>query len=380
MKTSPDSQNNDPQTHIPAPGLIPDTATSGRSIELPPPATFYARLPLTTAESTLVSKHRDAIGTILQSRSRGNRMLAIVGPCSIHSVEQALDYADHLAAAQTRFSDALLIAMRVYIEKPRTTVGWRGLALDPSMDASTGPDTGLMESRRVMKGVIERGLPVATESLDPLIVPYVEDMLAFSSLGARTSESQTHRQMAAAMACPVGIKNATCGSLAVAADAAVAVQSSQPVFRLTKEGRVVFEEVQGNPNTAIVLRGGAQGPNYTAEHQVEAQQLLHQRAIDAGLIVDCSHGNSGKVASRQAKVIDYISSQIRNGENSPAGVMIESNLHGGKQPAGTLATLQYGVSVTDECMSFDDTLSCLEKLADAVRRTSTQQAESLATA
>lgn len=339
--------------------------TSGRAIELPTPASCRASQPLSESDSAWVVTQREAISSILRGQS--NRLIAIVGPCSVHSVDQALHYADRLAEARPRFEDALLIAMRVYIEKPRTTVGWRGLALDPALDASEGPDTGLLESRRVMKGVIERGLPVATESLDPFVVPYVEDLLAFSSLGARTSESQTHRQMAAAMACPVGIKNATSGSLAVAADAAVAVRASQSVFRVTLDGRVCYDFVSGNRNTALVLRGGAQGPNYSVAHQAEARQVLQARGLDGGLIVDCSHGNSQKNAQRQAEVTDYISKQLRAGEHAPAGVMIESHLHGGKQSAQSGTLLRYGVSITDECLGFSDTLQCLETLATAVR-------------
>lgn len=335
------------------------------SIALPTPASCRASQPLSDVNAAHVVAQREAIGSILSGQSK--RLIAIVGPCSVHSVEQALDYADQLAAALPRFEDALLIAMRVYIEKPRTTVGWRGLALDPALDSSMGPDTGLLESRRVMTGVIERGLPVATESLDPFVVPYVEDLLAFSSLGARTSESQSHRQMAASMACPIGIKNATCGSLAVAADAVVAVGTSQSVFKVTPEGRVCYELVSGNRNTALVLRGGAEGPNYSSVHQAQARQLLQARGVSAGLVVDCSHGNSEKIAERQAEVVSYISNQLRAGESAPVGVMIESHLHGGKQLPGPLSSLRYGVSVTDECLSFSDTLDCLETLAGAVR-------------
>ena len=345
---------------------------------LPSPASCRARQPLSDINAARVADQRNAIGEILRGQS--NRMLTIVGPCSVHSVEQALDYADQLAAARHRFDDALLIAMRVYIEKPRTTVGWRGLALDPALDSSAGPDTGLIESRRAMTGVLDRGLAVATESLDPFVVPYVEDLLAFSSLGARTSESQTHRQMAAAMACPVGIKNATSGSLNVAADAAVAVRASQSVFKVTDDGRVAYQWIDGNQNTALVLRGGAQGPNYHLEHQARARQLLEQHGIDASLIIDCSHGNSEKIARRQTAVVNYISKQIRNGEPAPAGIMIESHLNGGKQPLGPESTLRYGVSVTDECISLADTLDCLETLASAVRSRFASKAKALETA
>ena len=348
-----------------------------RSIELPTPASCRAHQPLSDINSALVAAQREAISSIL--RGQGKRFLAIVGPCSVHSVEQALDYADKLAAARPRFEDALLIVMRVYIEKPRTTVGWRGLAIDPALDSSVGPEIGLLESRRVMKGVIERGLPVATESLDPFVVPYVEDLLAFSSLGARTSESQSHRQMAAAMACPIGIKNAISGSLSVAADGAVAVGASQSVFKVTPDGRVCYEFVSGNSNTALVLRGGAQGPNYSAAHQTQAHQLLQARGVNKGLIVDCSHGNSEKVAKRQAEVIRYVSNQLRAGESAPAGVMIESHLHSGKQSPGPVLSLQYGVSVTDECLSFSDTLNCLETLASAVRAQYQRKPEAIAT-
>lgn len=335
------------------------------SAVLPTPAQCRAQHALSKSDAAAVADHRNTISAIL--RAQDKRLLVIVGPCSIHSVEQALHYADQLAAARPRFDDALFMAMRVYIEKPRTTVGWRGLALDPALDASCGPEHGLPESRRVMKGVIQRGLPVATESLDPIIAPYVSDLLAFSSLGARTSESQTHRQMAAGMPCPVGIKNATSGNLNVAADAIKAVEASQAVLQVGPDGQARCEWVYGNQNAALVLRGGASGANYSAEHQAQARQLLQQRALNAGIIVDCSHGNSNKVAKNQKLVLNCIGNQLRNGQPSPAGVMIESHLHGGKQAFGPLPSLQYGVSVTDECLGMDDTMQCLESLADAVR-------------
>ncbi len=352
---------------------LPSIHESNRSMELPTPASCRASQPLSDLDTARIAQQRCAIGSILQGRDK--RLLAIVGPCSIHSVEQALDYADRLAAARPQLDDALLIAMRVYIEKPRTTVGWRGLALDPALDESLGPDVGLNECRRVMKGVIERGLPVATESLDPFVVPYVEDLLSFTSLGARTSESQTHRQMAAAIACPVGIKNATCGSLAIAADGAVAASSRQSVFKVTDDGRVACTLAAGNPHTALVLRGGAQGPNYHLEQQTTARELLQQRGIDAGLIIDCSHGNSEKIAQRQIDVVNYLGRQLRARAKAPAGVMIESHLHGGKQAADNPSTLRYGVSITDECLGFDDTLHCLETLAGAVRERHAREPE-----
>lgn len=353
-----------------------DPATQGDVLPLPSPAQCRAQQSLTRADINRVTTCRDQIADILHGRDK--RLLAIVGPCSVHSVTQALDYADALAGVSQRFDDALLIAMRVYIEKPRTTVGWRGLALDPALDGSLGPAEGLIESRRVMRGVIERGLPVATESLDPFVFPYVEDLLAFSSLGARTSESQTHRQMAAAMACPVGIKNATCGSLGVAADAAKAIGTSQTTFNVMPNGQVGYRTVAGNTNTALVLRGGACGPNYSQSHQEDARQLLKQRGINTGLIVDCSHGNSEKVAARQKAVVDCVSAQLVAGERPPAGVMIESHLHEGKQPFGPLPSLRYGVSVTDECLGLPDTISCLEILAGAVRSSRQQQNAALA--
>lgn len=353
------------------------TGSTAPTIALPTPASCRAAIPLTDIDATRIATQRHAISSILQARSR--RLLVIVGPCSIHSVEQALDYADQLVSARPNFEDALLIAMRVYIEKPRTTVGWRGLAVDPALDASQGPDAGLLECRRVMRGVIERGLPVATESLDPFVVPYVEDLLAFSSLGARTSESQPHRQMAAAMGCPIGIKNATSGSLTVAADAAVAIGSSQSVFRVNADGQVGYQQVAGNRHLALVLRGGAKGPNYSPADQAKARKLLQQRGIDAGLIVDCSHGNSEKVAQQQIHVANRIAEQLRHEQQALAGVMIESHLHGGKQSGKASASLRYGVSITDECLSFADTLGCLETLANAVRSRYRHRAETLAT-
>ncbi|MEM7258394.1 MAG: 3-deoxy-7-phosphoheptulonate synthase [Pseudomonadota bacterium] len=342
---------------------ISEAATG--TLVLPTPQQCRQQHALSSTDAALVCDQREAIGSVLKGEDP--RLMVVVGPCSVHSVEQALHYAEELAGVVPQFDDALLIAMRVYIEKPRTTVGWRGLALDPLLDASQGPELGLRESRRVMKGVIERGLPVATESLDPLITPYVEDLLAFSTLGARTSESQTHRQMAAAMACPIGVKNATSGNLSVAADAVKSLGASQTVLQVLPDGRVGCKNVNGNHNTAIVLRGGAAGPNYGSPHQSEARRLLQHHQVNDGVIVDCSHGNSDKVADNQNRVVQYVCQQLRNGAAAPVGVMIESNLHAGKQPFGPLSSLQYGVSVTDECLGFDDTVSCLETLAAAVR-------------
>lgn len=341
------------------------TRNSAGVVEFPTPEQCRVRHSLSDSGAEQVAAQRHAIASIL--RGNDQRLMVVVGPCSVHSVTQAFDYADQLAAARPRFEDALFIAMRVYIEKPRTTIGWRGLALDPALDCSQGPEQGLHESRRVMKGVVERGLPVATESLDPFIVPYVEDLLAFSSLGARTSESQTHRQMAAAMHCPVGIKNATSGSLSVAADAIKSVGSGQSVFGVGADGRVGCQWVDGNANTALVLRGGACGPNYAAEHQAQARQLLAQHGVNSGVVVDCSHGNSQKIAEQQKTVVDYICRQIRTGQQAPSGVMIESHLHAGKQPHGPAESLRYGVSITDECLGMEDTLECLAELAAAVR-------------
>lgn len=344
--------------------IAPDCDTADAA-QLPTPEQCRAQHHLSDSSAARVAAHRRTIASILHGNDR--RLMVVVGPCSVHSVEQALDYADQLASARTRFEDALFIAMRVYIEKPRTTIGWRGLALDPALDCSQGPEQGLHESRRVMQGVIDRGLPVATESLDPFIVPYVEDLLAFSSLGARTSESQTHRQMAAAMDCPIGIKNATSGSLSVAADAIKSVGSGQSVFGIGADGRVGCQWVSGNKNTAVVLRGGATGPNYGAEHQAQARQLLSRHGVNSGVVVDCSHGNSEKIADRQKNVVQYICQQLRTAQPAPNGVMIESNLHAGKQPHGPLESLRYGVSITDECLDMEDTLECLAELSDAVR-------------
>ncbi len=340
---------------------------------LPSPDVLRHRHSLSAVHRQQVEQHRQAIADILGGRDP--RLLAVVGPCSVHHVDDALEYADWLATQAHCFRDVLLIAMRVYTEKPRSTVGWRGLVYDPMLDGKLGPADGLSESRRVSTGVVARGLPVATEVLDPFVVPYLEDTLAFASIGARTCESQTHRQMAATLGCPVGIKNTTTGGVQAAADAAVAVGSAQSAFSLAPAGGVVIRESAGNRDSAIILRGGSAGPNFDIDTQAHARQLMAQRQLNDAVVIDCSHGNSGKVAAHQLDVVASLCEQMRRGVDRPAGVMIESNHHGGQQSAGPLNGLKRGVSVTDECLGQADTSAALEQLAETLRDTagSTEQ-------
>ncbi|MEM9602745.1 MAG: 3-deoxy-7-phosphoheptulonate synthase [Pseudomonadota bacterium] len=333
---------------------------------LPSPHAVKSRHALSQADRLFVSRTRTSTVNVL--RGRDPRLLAIVGPCSVHRVDEALDYADRLATLAHSLDDALLVLMRVYIEKPRTTVGWRGLAVDPALDGSRGPDDGLEESRRLMLGVTQRGVGVATESLDPFVLPYVDDLLSFTSIGARTVTSQTHRQMAAAVGCPVGVKNAVCGSVALAADAAVSIAEPQWVLGLDEDGRAACRFVSGNGDAALVLRGGEPGPNYASADQHAARAALAARGVTDAVLVDCSHGNSGKVARNQLDVVSSVVLQIDQGDQPPNGIMLESQLQHGRQTVGPDGALAPGVSITDECLGFDETAEALAGLAAAVRR------------
>lgn len=334
-------------------------------IALPSPESLAIDIPVSGLERQ-ISRDRRAIADILGGRDK--RLLAIVGPCSVHSPDEALLYAERLMRFSETVSDAILVVMRVYIEKPRTTVGWRGLAFDPSLDGSDGPDVGLSVSRRLMRQVVQLGLPIATESLDPFVLPYVSDLLAFTSIGARTSASQTHRQMAASLDCPVGVKNGVCGSVEIAADAAVSIRDPQWVMSLSQGGTPQCVRTAGNADTALILRGGESGPNFSLEHQLGACAALRSRKIQEAVIVDCSHGNSGKRATRQLDVIAALADQIADGSRPPTGIMLESQLNFGSQPLGHTSDLEFGTSITDECLGFDETANALGDLAKVLRR------------
>jgi 3-deoxy-7-phosphoheptulonate synthase len=292
-------------------------------------------------------------------------LLAIVGPCSIHSEEAALGYAQRLEPVARRLEDDVVVVMRAYFEKPRTTVGWKGFLYDPALDGSCDLAAGLLRARSILSQLALMKLPLATEILDPLVCDYFESFLSWVAIGARTAESQIHRQAASRLPCPVGIKNGTDGSVGIALDAIEAAASSHTHLGLTPHGRIAVRTSPGNPHTHLVLRGGQSAPNYDAHNVGLIAAQLHARGLPARLLVDCSHGNSSKDHKRQPLVADAVLQQLGRPDVDVLGVMVESHLREGRQPAVPLA--RPDTSVTDACIDFESTELLLERLALAQR-------------
>ena len=322
-------------------------------------------LPLSDSAADLVFKARQEIQDVLAGRDA--RQLVIVGPCSIHDPKAALDYAQQLLALRERVGDALLLVMRVYFEKPRTTVGWKGLINDPHLDGSYDIPTGIRTARRLLRDLAELGLPAATEMLDPIIPQYIADLVSWTAIGARTTESQTHREMASGLSMPVGFKNGTDGSLGVAINAMIAASRPHSFLGVDGGGRVGVVRTAGNPHCHIVLRGGAAGPNYGAAEVGKATAALAKAQVNPRVMIDASHDNSGKDPFRQPAVVAEVGAQIRGGATHVLGVMLESHLHAGRQELTDKAKLAYGQSITDGCIAFDTTCEVLEALAADVR-------------
>ncbi|MEM7540566.1 MAG: 3-deoxy-7-phosphoheptulonate synthase [Pseudomonadota bacterium] len=327
------------------------------------PQALKAALPLTHEIGGIVQQTRHQVCDIVARKSA--RLLAIVGPCSIHDPAAALDYAKHLAALQTEVPNVLLV-MRAYFEKPRTTVGWKGLINDPYLDDSCLVGDGLRIARQLLLDIAAMGLPLATEALDPIIPQYLQDLISWSAIGARTTESQTHREMASGLSCAVGFKNGTDGSLNVAINALEAATTPHRFMGINPEGQVSLIHTTGNPHAHIVLRGGSHGPNYSAKHVKEAEAALTGIATLPSIMVDCSHANSGKDHKKQGKVLQSIIEQINDGNDSIIGVMVESNLVAGKQPLDLANGLRYGVSVTDACIDWQETATLMQNLNEAI--------------
>lgn len=328
---------------------------------LPAPAELAAELPRTEAISRTVADSRGAIQRIL--RKRDGRLLVVVGPCSIHDPEAALDYATRLAAERRELSDRLEIVMRVYFEKPRTTVGWKGLINDPHLDGSDRIEDGLPLARRLLLEINRMGLPAATEFLDPILPQYFADLVAWGAIGARTTESQIHRQLASGLSCPVGFKNGTDGGVQVALDAIRSAAGQHSFPAITADGRAAIARTTGNDACHLVLRGGNDGPNYSAAHIAAAVAAAAKVGVEPGIVVDASHANSGKDPARQPAVIADIGAQIRAGEDAIRGVMLESNLVAGRQDLVPGVPLTYGQSITDGCLGWDETRRVLHDLA-----------------
>ena len=329
------------------------------------PAILQEWLPAPEAALALVERSRTAISRILHGED--DRLLVVVGPCSIHDHEQALDYTRQLKVQADALAQDLLIVMRVYFEKPRTTVGWKGYINDPHRDGSYAMNEGLELARRLLLDVLAQGMPVGTEFLDLLSPQFISDLVSWGAIGARTTESQSHRQLASGLSCPVGFKNGTDGGLQVACDAIVAAQAPHAFMGMTKMGQAAIFETRGNQDCHAILRGG-KAPNYSAEDVQAACALLEKSKLRPQVMIDLSHANSSKQHQRQAVVAADVAAQIAAGEQRITGVMIESHLNEGRQDMQPGQPLQYGVSLTDACISMAQTVPVLKELAAAVRQ------------
>ena len=335
--------------------------TGRKTQALPSPHELRQQLPLSAELARRVQQQREQVRAILSGED--SRLLVVVGPCSIHSIEEALEYAKRLAKLSSQVSEHMLLAMRIYIEKPRTTVGWKGLLYDPHLDGSADMAQGLHMSRQLMLRMLELGLPVATELLQPLAASYFDDLLSWAAIGARTSESQIHREMVSGLELPVGFKNGTDGSVGIALDAMRSAAHAHQHFGLDQQGCAALVETQGNPDTHLVLRGGHTGPNYDADSVAQACTAMRKVGLEASLMVDCSHANSGKDPQVQPQVLQSVLAQRAAGERSLRAVMLESNLMDGQQ--ALCDNLQYGVSITDGCLGWSKTE---QMLLDAVQQ------------
>lgn len=332
---------------------------------LPSPAALLAEIPKTEAQAEFVTKARQDIHRLIFTDDR--RLLLIVGPCSIHDVDAGREYAGRLAGLAREVSDRVMIVMRVYFEKPRTTVGWKGLILDPHLDGSSDIAAGLRMARRFLRDVLDLGIPTATELLDPITPQYIADLICWSAVGARTAESQTHRQMASGLSMPLGFKNGTDGSVQTAINAIRAASQPQTFLGINLDGAASAVVTAGNPNCHIVLRGGSSGPNYSQAHIAKTEQLLQAAGLMKSILVDCSHDNSSKKPERQPEVLRALLAQIAAGNTSIMGAMLESNLHAGSQPfPQPLNTLRRGVSITDGCIGWEATEALVREVHAAI--------------
>ncbi|CAN5117118.1 3-deoxy-7-phosphoheptulonate synthase [soil metagenome] len=345
--------------------VVDAESTSDRRIvsfrAVPAPEQIRAELPLLPDAAEAVVRHRDEVADILAGRD--DRLLVIVGPCSVHDPVAALDYARRLAPLAQAYADRLKIVMRVYFEKPRTTVGWKGLINDPGLDGSYDVERGLRTARALLLDIGELGLAVGCEFLEPTSPHYIADTIAWGAIGARTTESQIHRQLASGLSMPIGFKNGTDGNVQPAIDGANAAAAQHVFFGIDDLGRGAIVETAGNPDCHLILRGGSTGPNHDACSVSAALAALAAGGLPAGVMIDCSHANSGKDHVRQAEVAHEIADRIAKGERGINGVMLESFLVAGAQSLG--GELVYGQSVTDKCMDFATTAEVLERLHTA---------------
>ena len=330
------------------------------------PAILMEQEPITSTAAATVEKARDEAAAILNGSD--DRVLAVVGPCSIHDIDAAHDYAEKLAAYAETVKDDLQIIMRVYFEKPRTTVGWKGLINDPYLDDSFKLEDGLHIGRQLLVDLAEMGLPLATEALDPISPQYLQDAIAWSAIGARTTESQTHREMTSGLSMPIGFKNGTDGGLEVATNALQSASHAHSFLGINQAGQVAVIRTKGNQYGHVVLRGGNGKPNYDSVSVALCEQDLEKAKLTQNIMIDCSHANSNKDPALQPLVMDNVSNQILDGNKSIVGLMIESNIGWGNQKiAANKDDLEYGVSITDACIDWDTTEEALLKMADKLR-------------
>ena len=328
------------------------------------PALLQERVPVRDETLALVEASRVAIANVLHGRD--DRLIVVIGPCSIHDHEQALDYGQRLKGAADELADHLLIVMRTYFEKPRTTVGWKGYINDPHLDGSFAINDGLERARRLLLELTMLGLPTGTEFLDLLSPQFIADLIAWGAIGARTTESQSHRQLASGLSCPVGFKNGTDGSIKVAADAILAARAPHAFMGMTKMGMAAIFETRGNDDCHVILRGGTR-PNYDAAHVAATCSTLRAAGLAEQVMIDVSHGNSAKDHLRQVAVAHDVAGQIGAGERRITGVMIESHLEPGRQDLVPGRPLKHGISITDACLGFAQSVAVLRELAGAVR-------------
>ena len=336
-----------------------------------PPAILMEELPIGEKSSETVAKGREQIQAIL--RGTDDRLLVVVGPCSVHDPKAALEYAHRLKAMADRTARDLLVVMRVYFEKPRTIVGWKGLINDPHLDESFAINEGLRRARHFLIDVAELGLAAGTEFLDPISPQFIADLVSWGAIGARTSESQVHRELASGLSMPVGFKNGTEGSIQIAIDAIKSAAHPHHFLSVTKQGVAAIVETRGNPDCHLILRGGARGANYQADVLAEVAVALGRAGLPDRVIIDCSHANSGKDPARQGEVALEVGGQIAGGNRSIVGLMLESFLEEGRQDVRPGAPLVYGKSITDACMSWERTEPVLEDLAAAAHERRRQE-------
>jgi 3-deoxy-7-phosphoheptulonate synthase len=336
-----------------------------------PPGVLIEEIPLSAEQSQNVNTTRNHIRSLLEKKD--DRLLVVVGPCSIHDPVAGLDYAQKLVEQARLYEEALVVVMRVYFEKPRTIVGWKGLINDPHLDGSFEINQGLRIARRFLSDVVALGLPAGCEFLDPITPQYTADLVSWGAIGARTTESQVHRELASGLSMPVGFKNGTSGNIQIALDAICSSAHPHHFLGVTKQSVAAIVATSGNPHCHMILRGGDQGPNFSKPILDEVRSKLEEQGLTPRIMVDCSHANSGKDHMRQAEVAAELAQQIAQGAQSIFGVMLESFLEAGRQQQQAPEQLVYGQSITDACMAWDTTARCLQQLAEAVQKRRAKQ-------